>query len=144
MSHKILMVYENEEICPEAVEYAKGLARRLDAEVTLLMIVEMAFLDRTRLGGKRNAISELDKKAGRLLSELSAGFVRQGAATSVALRVGDPAQEFVKFLAERPPFTAVIWGSSQELPPGRRHWMAKAAAALECPLWTVSSRRSEP
>jgi hypothetical protein len=63
---------------------------------------------------------------------------------SAALRVGEPAQEFLKFLAERAPFQAVIWGSDENLPENfqlkRGHWLVKVLGALECPLLSVSSR----
>jgi len=137
-----LIVLENEEVCRQAVDYARELAGRMGAEVTLLMLVEMALLDRGALGRKRSALNELDERAGRLLAEIGAEFLREGIATSAALRVGDPAQELVKFLAERPPFQVAIWGSGQELPaPARRHWLAKAAGALECSLLAVQARQ---
>ncbi len=133
---------ENEEVCSPAIDYARELALRLDAEVTLLMVVEMAILDRTWLGSKRSAISDLDDRVGRQLAAIASDLLKGGISTSVALRVGDPAQEFVKFLAERPPFQAVIWGSGEHLPEHpKRHWLSKVADSLECPLWTVHSRR---
>lgn len=146
MFKRVLVVIENERICRPAVEYARQLARRMDAEVTFLMLVEMAFLDNTWVGSTRSAISEIDERAGSLLADLSAEYLQEGISTSAALRVGDPGQEFLKFLAERPPFQAIIWGSSEELPKsGRRgHWLTKLGASLECPLLTVSSRREEP
>lgn len=145
MFKRVLVVLENERVCRKAVDYARELAQRMDAEVTLLMLAEMAFLDTTWLGSRRSAISELDERAGKLLSDLSAEFLRSGVATSAALRVGDPGPELLKFLAERPPFQVAIWGSGEDLGPcGRRtHWLAKAACSLECPLWTVGSRRDD-
>ena len=144
MFQRVLVVFENESVCKKAVDYARELAQRMDAEVTLLMLAEMAFLDTTWLGSRRSAISELDERAGKLLAGLAADFLRAGVSASVALRVGDPGQELLKFLAERPPFQVVIWGSSEDLAgSGRRvHWLSKAAGSLECPLWTVSSRRT--
>ncbi|MCB2191312.1 MAG: universal stress protein [Deltaproteobacteria bacterium] len=143
MFKRVLVVMENEQVSTQAIYYARELAQRMDAEVSFLMLVEMAALDRTWLGSSRSAISNLDDRAGRQMAELSEQFLRAGIATSAALRVGDPKQELFKFLAERPPFQVLIWGSHEELPggAGRGHWMNTAAASLECPLWTVSSRR---
>lgn len=144
MFKRILVVLENEVICPQALEYALEFAQRMDAEVTFLMLVEMAFLDTTWLGSKRSAISEVDQRSAELLSWLSSEFLRDGISTSAALRVGDPSQELLKFMAERPPFQVVIWGSGEDLSGGRRgHWLAKAAGSLECPVWTVSSRNKK-
>lgn len=146
MFKRVLVVMENEKVNDQAVYYARELAQRMDAEVSFLMLVEMAALDRTWLGSSRCAISELDDRVGRSMAELSEQFLRAGIATSAALRVGDPKQELFKFLAERPPFQVLIWGSSEELPSGgggtKGHWMNTVATSLECPLWTVSSRRS--
>jgi len=143
MFKRVLVVMENERVSDQAIYYARELAQRMDAEVSFLMLVEMAALDRAWLGSSRSAISELDDRVGRQMAGLSQDFLRAGIATSAALRVGDPKQELFKFLAERPPFQVLIWGSHEELPGGasRGHWLAKAAASLECPLWTVSSRR---
>jgi nucleotide-binding universal stress UspA family protein len=141
MLQRVLVVMENEGIRPPAIDYARELALRLDAEVTLLMVVEMAILDKSWLGSKRSAISGLDQRVGRQLSDIASELLKSGISASVALRVGDPAQEFVKFLAERPPFQSVIWGSGDHLPEDKgRHWISRVADSLECPLWTVSSR----
>lgn len=144
MFHRILVIFENEKIFPQALSYSRELALRMDAEVTLLMLIEMAFSDRSYLGSKRSAMRELEERMSRVLGELSTDFVREGISIRAAIRVGDAAQELLKFLAERRPFQAVIWGSSEDLPEGgrlrRSHWMGKAAGTLECPLLAVSTR----
>jgi nucleotide-binding universal stress UspA family protein len=144
MFRRILVIFENEKICPQALAYARELAIRMDAEVTLLMLVEMAFPKRSYLGTKRSDMRNLENRMSRVLGGLSSEFVREGIAVSAALRVGDAAQELLKFLAERRPFQAAIWGSSEELPDGgrlrRSHWMAKAASTLDCPLHAVSPK----
>lgn len=144
MFHRTLVVFENERICPEAVTYARGLALRMDSEVTFLMLVHMPFLGRSFLGSKRNAMAHLDERMAETLGSFSAEFFRAGLVVSVALRVGDPAEELLKFLAGRPAFQAIIWGSSEAVPDGshlrRDHWISKVAATLECPLLTVSSK----
>lgn len=144
MFQRILVIFENEKICSQALSYSRELALRMDSEVSLLMLVEMTFLNRTYLGSKRNAIRGLETRMGELLGNLSSEFLREGISVSAALRVGDAAQELFKFLAERPPFQAVIWGSSEDLPDGgqsrRTHWMGKVAPSLECPLLGVTSK----
>ena len=142
MFKRVLVVMENERVSVKAVSYARELALRMDSEVSLLMLVEMAALDRSWLGSSRSAISDLDDRVGSRMAELCRDFLQAGIATSAALKVGDPKQELFKFLAGRPPFQVLIWGSGDELPGGapKGHWLAKAAASLECPLWTVSSR----
>ena len=144
MFQRILVIFENEKICRQALSYSRELALRMDSEVALLMLVEMTFLDRAFLGSKRNAIQGLESRMREILGNLSSGFLREGISVSTALRVGDAAQELLKFLAERPPFQAVIWGSSEVLPDGsqsrRTHWMGKVAPSLECPLLGVTGK----
>lgn len=147
MFKRALVVFENERISSEAVLYARELALRMDAEVTLLMLIEMSFLDQAWLGSKRNAISDVEERVGALMSEHLEGLMKAGVTVSAALRVGDPAQELVKFLAERSPFQVVIWGSGLELPEGsggkRGHWLGKVRPALECPLLSVGARQGD-
>ena len=145
MFNRILVVLENEKINAKAIYFARELAQRMDAEVSFLMLVEMDFLGRTWLGSSRNAIAGLEDRVGQQMTEISSDFLRGGIATSAALRVGDPKPELFKFLAERPPFQGLIWGSQEELPGGlsKPHWLTEAASSLECPLWTVSDRRRE-
>jgi len=144
MFKKNLLVFENEKVCREALTYARELALRMDSEVTFLMLVEISFPDRSFLGSKRNALHVLEERVGKMLSDFSSRFLKEGIETSIALRVGDPAQEFLKFLAERAPFQAVIWGSGEELPDHRQlprgHWLKKVITTLECPLLTVSRK----
>ncbi|MCB2184784.1 MAG: universal stress protein [Deltaproteobacteria bacterium] len=145
MFQRILIILENEEVYPPALTYARQLARRMDAEAAILLLAEMAFRDRAALGSQRNALYELEERAGQALTSLAGEFLRDGITVSVALRPGDPLPELMKFLAERPPFQVIIWGSSQELPAGgkRSHWLGRAAGALECPVWAVGSRQTE-
>jgi len=144
MFKKNLLVFENEKVCREALTYARELALRMDSAVTFLMLVEISFPGRSFLGSKRNALHVLEERVGKMFSDFSSRFLKDGIESSIALRVGDPAQEFLKFLAERAPFQAVIWGSGEELPDHpqlpRGHWLKKVITTLECPLLTVSRK----
>ena len=144
MFKRILVVFENERICDQALSYSRELALRMDSEVTLLMLVEMAFINHSLLGSKRKAIGEIETRLGVVMSEVSAEFIKKRIAVSIAIRVGDPPQELLKFLAERLPFQAVIWGSNEDMPgsdaSAQHHWIKHISGTLECPLFTVSSK----
>ena len=144
MFKRVLVVFENEKVCRESVRYARELALRMDSEVTFLMLVEISFPDRSFLGSQRSVLHSLEGRVGKMLSNFSSRFLKEGIESSIALRVGNPTQEFLKFLAEREPFQAVIWGSGEELPEHnqlpKNHWLAKVITTLECPLLTVSSK----
>ncbi|HKK91519.1 MAG TPA: universal stress protein [Desulfobacteraceae bacterium] len=147
MFRNILLVFENEQILPEALVYVREFALRVDATVTLLMIVPMSFVGRTLIGPKRNTIRNIEIRAGKSLSECLQPFIQEGIDVNSALKIGDPGQELMKFLADRPPFQSIIWGSGRKLPhKGRgvgRHWISKVVDNLECPLLTVSKKETE-
>ena len=144
MFQRILVVFENEKVCDDSLTYTRELALRMDSDITLLMLVEMAFMDRSYIDSKRSAITHIEEQMRKLLSKITGRFLKEGIVISTALRIGHPAEEFLKFLAEKPPFQALIWGSSANLPEiGRfpqNHWIRKVAGNLECPLLTVSSK----
>ena len=147
MFHRILVVFENEKICPSALTSARELALRMDSQVTFLMLVDMPFQGTAFLGSKRNAFTHLEQRTAEKLSGFSSEFLKVGIEVSIALRVGEPSQELLKFLAGRPAFQAIVWGSDEVLPDKsnfrRDHWVNKIAKTLECPLLTVSSKVSD-
>ncbi|MBW2017291.1 MAG: universal stress protein [Deltaproteobacteria bacterium] len=98
MFQRTLVVFENEKVCTEALRYARELALRMDAEVTFLMLVEMTFPQRAFLDVKRNSLHRLEDRVSKTMSDFAAQFLHDGIPVSVALRVGDPTQEFLKFL----------------------------------------------
>ena len=144
MNHEILIIFENEQVFPGALTYAREYAMRTESRVTFLMLVAMSFSARDFLGAKRNALQKIEAKAGKLLAELTETFIQKGLETISALRIGDPSQELLKFLADRPSFQAIIWGSGEDLPfAGKitgKHWLCNLAVSLECPLLTVTRR----
>jgi nucleotide-binding universal stress UspA family protein len=142
MFRDILIVFDNQKMCPEALDYAREFALRMDARVTFLMLVRMSFGGRTFLDSKRTALNRIENRAARLLSQSSEAFIQLGIEVSSAFKVGEPAQELLKFLADRPPFQAVIWGSGSDLP-GKGHWIGRVWGKMECPLLTVS-RKGHP
>jgi nucleotide-binding universal stress UspA family protein len=147
MFRNILVIFENEKVCDHAVKYACELAHRMDSDVTFLMLMEMAFPNRLSIDSKRKAIRKIESRIGKILGDMSSELLKQGIPVSVALRVGDASQELLKFLAERPSFQTVIWGSGEKLPymdQGRRtHWLARVADILEGPLIAVSSQKAQ-
>lgn len=147
MSPDLLVLFEDEQVFPEALRYAREFAMRIDARVTFLMLVSMTFAGSGLLGAKRNALKKVEARAGRLLAEFSQPFIQGRIETGSALKIGDPAQELLKFLADRPPFQAIIWGSGEDLPflgkGGKGHWLRRVTSSLECPLLTITRRQDK-
>ena len=139
MFRDILIIFDGQKICPEALTYTKELSVRMDARVSFLMLINMSFLGRFFLDAKRSALNRIEDRAAHLLSETVEAFIQQGIEIRSAFRVGEPAQELLKFLAVHAPFQAIIWGSTPELP-GKGHWIARASVSMECPLISVSKK----
>ena len=144
MFRRILVIFEDEKVSEQALVYSRELAVRMDSEVSLLVLVEMEFKRGSTLETRRKTINRIKTQMGEKLTLLSSEFVKKGVSVSVAIRVGDPAQELLKFLAERMPFQTIIWGSAEELPVAHpsstSHWIRKVTDALECPIFTVKSK----
>lgn len=139
MIRDILIIFDGQEICQEALTYAREFAVRMDSRVAFLMLIQMSFTGRAFLDSKRNALSRAEDQAAQLLSRTAEAFIQHNIEISSAFRVGDPAQELLKFLADRPPFQAIIWGSTPDLP-GKGHWIGRVTGNMECPLITVSKK----
>jgi hypothetical protein len=142
MFRDILIIFDNQKMCPEALDYGRQFALRMNMRVTFLILVRMSFVGQTFLGSKRTALNRIENRAAKLLSQTSEAFIQQGIEVSSAFKVGEPAQELLKFLADRPPFQAIIWGSGPDLP-GKGHWIGRVSNKMECPLLTVS-RKGHP
>ena len=98
MNYELLIIFENEKIFSGALTYAREYAIRTEARVSFLMLVTMSFSIHDSMGARRNAIQKIEAKAGKLLAELTEKFIQKGLNTSSALRIGDPAQELLKFI----------------------------------------------
>lgn len=139
MFHDILIVFDNQEICPEALAYGREFALRMEARVTFLMLASMSSAGRPAHNAGRMAVQQMENRAADLLRQSSEAFIVQGIEVSSAFKTGEPAHELLKFLAEQHPFLAIIWGSGSDLP-GKGHWIGRASGKLECPLLTVSRK----
>jgi nucleotide-binding universal stress UspA family protein len=140
MFRDILIVFENQQICPEALSYGRELARRMDAGVAFIMLAQMRFMGRSQLEAKRHALNRIEENVAALLNSAAAIFIEAGIEVSTAFRFGDPAQELLKYLADREPFQAIIWGSTPDLP-GKGHWIWRTSGVMECPLLAVIKKQ---
>jgi hypothetical protein len=144
MRNEVLMIFENEQVYPGALIYAREYALRMDAKVAFLMLVAMSFSTPGAIRDKRNTLHQIETRVGKLLAELTETFIQKGIEVSSALKIGKPSQELLKFLADRSSFQAIVWGSGQDfVSMGKikgKHWLQRLDGNLECPLLTVSRR----
>jgi nucleotide-binding universal stress UspA family protein len=139
MFKDILIVLDNQKVCPEALDYGRQFALRMDDRVTLLLLVTATFQGNPLPGSKHDTRNGAESRAAKLLNRYSESFIQHGLEVSSAYRVGEPSQELLRFLADRPPFQAIIWGSSPDLP-GKSHWLSRVSANLQYPLLTVRKK----
>ena len=147
MADRNLVLFEDDRVCPEALTFAREYCLRMDRDVTLLILASIPSPISASVGSSRNAIQGVWQWAGKMSNDLSSEFLRHGISVNTTLRVGEPGRELLKFLAERPPFRVIIWGSDDTLPKqypnGRAHWMVETTKVLECPIYAVSQRASD-
>jgi hypothetical protein len=89
MFKNILVIFENERVCDHAVKYSCELARRMDSNVTFLMLMEMSFPNRLSIDSQRKSIQKIESRISRTLGDMSSELLKQGIPVSVAIRVGD-------------------------------------------------------
>lgn len=130
--------------CPavreEAIKYAIGLAGRLDAFVVLLFV-----LSRDEGASSPEARAEYET-AGQSAKAFHERIERAGLSVESEIRLGEPASEFLKFLAGVGMFQAIVWGGGEEVigrsgRPARSHWLEKVRGLLECPVVAPSKKR---
>ncbi len=143
-NQKSLIVVEDDRVCADAMTFAREYCARMERGAVILILASLPAPETIPLGASRKAIHDASQWAGRLSETLSGEFSRHGISVSTVLRIGDPEAELLKFLAERPPFALMIWGSDDALPKhhpdGRAHWMSEATKLLECPVYAVSHK----
>ncbi|MBF0103390.1 MAG: hypothetical protein HQK77_21015 [Desulfobacterales bacterium] len=123
----LLIVFEDHIIRQESVRYGIELAHRMKCMIFLLMLLSDKF--------------SMDKEKQNQIDLMVHSIQESGIMASAKIRCGDKASELVKFLAESPAFTMVIWGSekwfsSGKIPKLTQHWLAKVIDTIECPIVT--------
>ena len=143
LSSEVLIIIENQKVYPEALNFTREFSLRINAGITFLMLVK-SLSGSHLLGERRNAQKRIHAGYNRIRNDFSEYFGQKGLKINSALRIGDPAEELLTFLADRPPFQAIIWGSGETLPfsgtGSRMHWLQRVTMSLECPLLTVKKR----
>lgn len=135
---RILALFEELTIHPETIQYSVALAQRIDAWITLLMLLSI-----DREPGR--LVDDLAQRGELMLRREVIGIVRFGIEAEFHVRIGDPRSEFYKFMASRPSYDTVIWGGDESAlmhSSGRTkgHWIASISKDLCCPLVTPKKR----
>jgi nucleotide-binding universal stress UspA family protein len=128
----IVVLFDDLVVSREAIRYAIALAHRIEAGITLLMLLpnEMSASDGAPDVVRRGQ-ELLDQEAERI-AEASVGVRRE-------VMMGEPRSEFIKFMATRPTFHTAVWGGDRKaLLYGTNrqsdHWISTLRSELPCPL----------
>ncbi|MFH1539683.1 MAG: hypothetical protein ABIH66_12060 [bacterium] len=123
----------------EAVKYVAGLAQRVEAEVIVLVLIRAEFDKGGSGGSDEDFLRDLQTRGEAIMGECLVSLNGMGIKARGVVRVGEPASEAMKFLAEDHALHSVVWGGDHKLPVGSRlktgeHWIAMLKDKLDCPL----------
>ena len=129
----MLLLYEDGDARETSARYAAELARRLEGQLVVLMLTGPERVE-TGIDVKQSLDSTL-----QLITEL-------GVAARGAWRRGDKASEFIKFLAQSPRFSTMVWGGREAVMEGSHsgrsaHWLNRVGGEANCPIVTPYGRR---
>lgn len=126
MDRKILLISDSLEVREEALSYSLHLAKRIDAMVVLLVLLE----------GSCEKCS--DKKPEDVFILYKEKFEERNVNLECWMRSGNPFSEFLKFIAGTGSYQAIIWGGDEEINFKRsssgEHWLKKSALLVDSPL----------
>lgn len=135
---RIVVLFDSASIRREVIRYAVALAQRMEAEITLLMLLPNDFVGEGG-AGRQLAMGE------EILAEEAQNIAEGGAEVRFEVMVGDPRSELLKFMATHRSFHAAVWGGDpMALRPGsfRRqdHWITAIRGEIECSLVAPARR----
>lgn len=139
---RIAVFMEDLKVQPAAVRYAAALARRMNAGLHVLLLIDPV---EDRRDARKPAQERLPDAA-RLRTEYRLAVERslrplvgKRVPFVVEVLLGDRTSEFLKYMAGNPVFHTAVWGGSERAlyhgrTRGRRPWVAGIAKELSCPF----------
>ncbi len=147
MSRKtILILLDDIRATEEILVYARGLAGRMDADIHFLMLLRPDLQAGNSDGNTASMATTIDSLVERGESALSRYVENiklakpEMEAVQGTVSVGDPASEFLKFLAANPVPHCVVWGGDRSIFVSGRlkkhsgHWLARVEDSIPCPV----------
>jgi hypothetical protein len=142
MEKKIMIFSDSLKLYADALRYSVALARRLNSELTLLLILSAPSNEGMNSTGVVESISMLDGSARALFKEFCDSSKDAGLAMETAVRVGNPQSELVKYLAEAS-FQILVWGGEANPMTDRTHWLAQVKGRVKCPIVIPRRKRKD-
>ena len=134
MRPQIMVLFDSASIRSESIRYSIELAKRLDATLTLLVILPFE-VNPTFSGGIEPMIKR-GAEAEKSLKKHIEPIKNAGLSVETAVRIGNPKSELLKYVAESGRFEIIIWGATPDLMKKKDHWLVQMKNTLECPVIT--------
>jgi hypothetical protein len=139
MERKILLLFDSMDIRDEVVRFAMTLAARMGAGVIMLLLIRSQFETDGAAGTDAQRIQALYAGGEAAMKPWLQAMALEDVPATGILRVGEPASELLKFLAEGHDFDTVVWGGDKKILGERRprlgeHWMARIMDKLGRPM----------
>ena len=141
MRPQIMVLFDSASIRPESIRYSIGLAKRMNSNLTLLVILPFE-ISPTASGGIEPMIKR-GNEAEKSLKKHIESIKKAGLSVETAVRIGNPKSELVKYVAEAGRFEIIIWGAKPDLMRKKDHWLVKMKNTLECPVVTPFIKNDE-
>ena len=125
----LLILGDSLDLEADSVRYGIELARRINAGVTLLVLLENA--------GARG-MKEIAEEA---LARHVAMAAEAGVRATAVVRVGPPRTEVIKHLAGEGAPEVAVWAGGTGRQADRGHWLKQMKEDLGCPVVVPSARR---
>jgi hypothetical protein len=134
MKRMIMVLFDSDSIREEAIHYSFELAKRMDSSLILLAVLSVEGWENTR-----NAIDPMYQQgfhANKLLNDQIQTMKNKDVSMEVAVRIGNPRSELLKYLAENSRVQTIVWGGNPDAIRRKNHWLVQMKDILECPVVT--------
>ena len=129
-----MLLFDSASIRRESLRYSIALAKRMNSNLTLLVILPFEVCATSSDG-----IQPLIKRAVKAKESLNKhieNIKNAGLSVETAVRIGNPRSELVKYVAEAGRFEIIVWGARPDLMKSKDHWLVRMKDTLQCPVVT--------
>ena len=122
---KIMVLFEDGKIRNETILYAVELARRMESDLSVLMLMTE---------GETEATGRIEDNLDTIVETIQ----QYGIQANKEIRYGDKTSELLKFLASEFHPSTIVWGSNDNVITKRGgkagHWLTRAARHVGCSI----------
>ena len=129
-----MVLFESASIRRESLRYAIELAKRMNSNLILLVI--LAFEGRRKGSNGVETIIKRGEQAKASLENHIKTIQNEGISVETTVRIGNPRSELVKYLAENGRFEIIVWGGGPDMMKRKDHWLVRMKDVLKCPVVT--------